>query len=69
MFYTSGGHLIHNTNLMTIKSVFIYLCFLSVLSAAAQGVDDNVHIVNCVDRYKFKVNFDGIPVISNTTDL
>ena len=54
---------------MTIKPVFIYLCFLSVLSAAAQGVDDNVHIVNCVDRYKFKVNSDGIPVISNTMDL
>ena len=28
-----------------------------------------MHIVNCVDRYKFKVNSDGIPVISNTTDL
>lgn len=68
-FILRGGHLIHNTNLMTIKPVFIYLCFLSVLSAAAQGVDDNVHIVNCVDRYKFKVNSDGIPVISNTTDL
>ena len=39
------------------------------MSAAAQGVDDNVHIVNCVDRYKFKVHSDGIPVISNTTDL
>lgn len=68
-FILRGGHLIHNTNLMTIRPVFIYLCFLSVLSAAAQGVDDNVHIVNCVDRYKFKVNSDGIPVISNTTDL
>ena len=28
-----------------------------------------MHIVNCVDRYKFKVNSDGIPGISNTTDL
>ena len=54
--------------MITKNSISLSLLFLGMLPLNAQGIDDNVHILNCVDSYVFKEGLDNVPMVTNTIE-
>ena len=54
---------------MTKTSISLGLFLLGILPLHAQGIDDNVHILNCVDSYMLNEGPDLSPTITNTTEI
>lgn len=53
----------------TKNGIFVSLLLWSTLPLGAQGLDDNVHILDCVDTYVFKEGKNGKPEIANSLDI